>query len=296
MTTVRDQLRDVLQHLINDQRVDAAKALSAALTAKAAAQAGFTSTPPAVSEAVRSAPRGSVTRAFEPRHTAMGQPPARSTAEPWRKARAFDKVNPKTGARPDRSVLRTGSGKYHAIEGSNEGDYIQVHVYRDDIDSGNYHGINVLFMADGKVEKSTADKWADEQWYEDKDKIIAVARRYVGAAKIAAFVKRGGDAGKRKPDDWDNGFNDIRDEDRVGRRVKTRVSEARPSISAQLDIVEPLVTAEMKTVLRALRDGAEPKTSSFAARRCDELGLAELDDGKLKLTKLGSAYVDRFLR
>jgi len=136
-------------------------------------------------------------------------PSIKPRGAPEEKARAFDKVNPKTGARPSRAVLpQKGNGKYFAVEASNEGDFIMVLVMRDDIDSLDYYGINVVFMSDGTVTKSIADRESQEQWSEDKDKIIAVARRYVGADKIAAFVKRGGDTEHRKPDDWDNGYND----------------------------------------------------------------------------------------
>jgi hypothetical protein len=131
---------------------------------------------------------------------------------PRDRARAFDKVNPRTGARPDRSVLKTIGKSYSVSDSSNEGDYIQVLVLGGDvpeIDVGSkYHGVNVLFMADGSIDAVTADNTAYGQWKEDKEKIIAAARKAVGADKIAAFVKRGGDTEHRKSDDWDNGYND----------------------------------------------------------------------------------------
>ena len=139
-------------------------------------------------------------------------PDIKPRGAPEEKARAFDKVNPKTGARPNHSVLKTIGKSYSVSDSSNEGDYIQVLVWGGDvpeIDIGRkYHGVNVLFMADGSIKASTADKIADRQWKDDKDKIIAVARKAVGADRIAAFVKRGGDTEHRKPDDWDNGYND----------------------------------------------------------------------------------------
>ena len=146
---------------------------------------------------------------------------------PEHKARAFDKVNPKTGARPDRSVLpQKGNGKYFAVEASNEGDFIMVLVMRDDIDSHDYYGINVVFMSDGTVTKSIADHESQEQWVEDKDKIIAVARKYVGGDKIAAFVKRGGDSEHRKPDDWDNGENKSYAGPKLGKKGASRRGKA----------------------------------------------------------------------
>ena len=59
---------------------------------------------------------------------------------------------------------------------------------------GEYYGVNVLFMPNGEVEASTADPIADQQWEEDRKKIIEVARKFVGADTIKAFVERGGDA------------------------------------------------------------------------------------------------------
>lgn len=106
---------------------------------------------------------------------------------PEDKARAFDKVNPKTGTRPDRSVLGpTGKsvGKYHAVEFADEEDYISVLVMRDDIeyrDSAKdpndvYQGIHVVFMPNGKISGDTLDITSKRQWAADKDKIVAAAK------------------------------------------------------------------------------------------------------------------------
>ena len=103
------------------------------------------------------------------------------------KARAFDKVNPKTGARPDRSVLGTtgkGLGKYFALEFADEVDFITVHVVRDDVElrdrakdpNDNYEGIHVIFTPDGKISGDTYDVTSKRQWVADKDKIVAVAK------------------------------------------------------------------------------------------------------------------------
>ena len=116
--------------------------------------------------------------------------------EPWEKARAFDKVNPKTGARPDRSVLRnrdSEKGKYYAIEFSDEEDFIMVRVegdgkefsYGKSVPYGKdhekdpwteYYGVNVLFFPDGTIDAHTSDPTSKKQWSKDKDKIIKVAK------------------------------------------------------------------------------------------------------------------------
>lgn len=106
---------------------------------------------------------------------------------PQEKARAFDKVNPKTGARPDRSVLGSsglGNGKYIALEFADEVDFITVHVVRDDVElrdgakdpNDNYEGIHVIFTPDGMISVDTYDVTSKRQWLKDKDKIVAVAK------------------------------------------------------------------------------------------------------------------------
>lgn len=117
----------------------------------------------------------------------------RGSPEPWERARAFDKVNPKTGARPDRSFLKgyhgggaNGKGKYFGLEYADEGDFISVIVMRDDVEptygskkkdpNDEYNGINVLFFPDGKIDADTYDVQSKRQWMKDKDKIIAAAK------------------------------------------------------------------------------------------------------------------------
>ena len=113
---------------------------------------------------------------------------------PEDKARAFDKVHPKTGARPDRSYLRGyhgggapgKTGKYFGLEYADEGDFISVIVMRDDIEptyhskkkdpNDEYNGVNVLFFPDGKIDADTYDVQSKRQWLKDKDKIIAAAK------------------------------------------------------------------------------------------------------------------------
>ncbi len=122
-------------------------------------------------------------------HTLPNHFPKRGAPEPWERARAFDKVNPKTGARPDRSVLRQmekGKGKYFGLEYADEGDFISVIVMRDDIEpthgskkkdpNDEYMGINVLFFPDGKIDADTYDLTSKRQWLKDKDKIVAAAK------------------------------------------------------------------------------------------------------------------------
>lgn len=113
---------------------------------------------------------------------------------PRDKARAFDKVNPRTGERPDRSYLKgyhggeaTGKGKYIALEFADEGEFISVIVIRDDVPltyhqpkrdpNDEYNGINVLFFPDGKIDGDTYDLQSKRQWLKDKEKIVAVAKK-----------------------------------------------------------------------------------------------------------------------
>lgn len=129
-------------------------------------------------------------------HRLPGPSHKKGAPEPWERARAFDKVNPKTGARPDRSVLRnrdSEKGKYYAIEFSDEEDFIMVRVegdgkefsYGKSVPYGKdhekdpwteYYGVNVLFFPDGTIDAHTSDPTSKKQWAKDKDKIIKVAK------------------------------------------------------------------------------------------------------------------------
>lgn len=143
----------------------------------------------------------------------LKNPAIKPKGAPEDKARAFDKVHGTTGKRPDRSVLKALSrdGKYHSVEGSNEGDYMQVLVIGGNVPEidlfRKYYGVNVLFMADGKVTATTGDSIAQGQWRKDREQIIAAARKHWKAGTIEAFVERGGDADLRADDDFDNGHN-----------------------------------------------------------------------------------------
>lgn len=114
---------------------------------------------------------------------------------PEDKARAFDKVNARTGKRPDRSVLSStpNTGKYHAVEFSDEGDFIMVLVMGDgkEYSDGNkvgfgkdhekdpwsiYYGVNVLFFPNGTIDADFHDLTSKKQWSKDKDKIIKAAK------------------------------------------------------------------------------------------------------------------------
>ncbi len=123
----------------------------------------------------------------------LHNPNIKPRGAPEEKARAFDKVHPRTGARPDRSYLKgyhggaaEGKGKYVALEYADEGDFISVIVVRDDIEmtyhqpkkdpNDEYNGINVLFFPDGKIDGDTYDVQSKRQWLKDKEKIVAVAK------------------------------------------------------------------------------------------------------------------------
>jgi hypothetical protein len=111
----------------------------------------------------------------------LKNPAIKPKGAPEDKARAFDKVNPKTGARPNRSVLKKlaaeNEKKFYVLEMGDEGEYIMVLVMQSGVDyDPNYYGVNVLFYPDGKVDASTADKVADKQWANHKSEIIKVAR------------------------------------------------------------------------------------------------------------------------
>lgn len=125
-------------------------------------------------------------------HT-IKNPDIKPRGAPEVKARAFDKVHPRTGARPDRSYLKgyhggaaEGKGKYVALEYADEGDFISVIVVRDDVEmtyhqpkkdpNDEYNGINVLFFPDGKIDADTYDVQSKRQWLKDKDKIVAAAK------------------------------------------------------------------------------------------------------------------------
>lgn len=95
-----------------------------------------------------------------------------SRGKPEQKARAFDKPG-----EHDRSALKKRKGQYHAIEMTDEGDSIQVLVMRDDIDHGEYHGINVIFRPDHTVDFVAADHISREQLDADEGEIRRAAER-----------------------------------------------------------------------------------------------------------------------
>lgn len=117
------------------------------------------------------------------------------------RARAFDKVNPKTGARPDRSFFKNynpKAGKYSAMESSVEDEYTMVLVMGDgkELSYGNqkdpwsaYYGVNVLFFPDGRIDAETGDPTSKAQWAKDKEKIIAAARSEFKDGKVH-FAKK----------------------------------------------------------------------------------------------------------
>lgn len=74
------------------------------------------------------------------------------------------------------SILSESPSKFVATDIDHGPDMIMCLVVGDSEGADNYYGINVLFMEDGRVELSTADKLADEQAAQHKDEIIKVAR------------------------------------------------------------------------------------------------------------------------
>lgn len=92
--------------------------------------------------------------------------------KPEKKARAFDKPG-----EHDRSALKKRKGNYVAVEMTDEGDSIQVLVQRDDIDRGDYHGINVIFRPDFTVDFLADDHISQEQLDADEGEIRRAAEK-----------------------------------------------------------------------------------------------------------------------
>lgn len=117
-------------------------------------------------------------------HTIDNGHPKRGAPED--KARAFDKVNPKTGARPNRSVLKKmqkDTEDFFAIQGE-EGDEFTMCLVMSAANSekSNYYGVNVLLYPDGKTDASTADSFADKEWKNHRGRIVKVAREFLKKA------------------------------------------------------------------------------------------------------------------
>ena len=77
------------------------------------------------------------------------------------------------------SLISESSSKFVATDISLDPDMIMCLVMGDNKGADNYYGVNVIFMENGKVELSTADKVADEQAAKHKDEIIKVAKAEV---------------------------------------------------------------------------------------------------------------------
>ena len=131
------------------------------------------------------------------------------------RARAFDRVNPKTGARPDRSFFRaekkaaSQDQSYGVSDISEDPDYTMVLVLGGNTEpytakGEEYHGVNVLFYPSGKISASTADSAADWQWKHHKEQIIAAAKKALKKHKIDPL--RGGKP-ERQYSDY-HGYND----------------------------------------------------------------------------------------
>lgn len=102
---------------------------------------------------------------------------------PEEKARAFDKVNPKTGTRPNRSVLKKmqkGAEDFFAVQGEEDEEYTMcLVVSAANSEKPNYYGVNVLFYPNGKVEGVTADSMSDKEWKNHRARIVKVARAFL---------------------------------------------------------------------------------------------------------------------
>lgn len=127
-----------------------------------------------------------------------------STGAPTDKARAFDKVNPKTGTRPNRSVLKKMAAKedrFYAVQYMPEENYVAVLVVRSvDAMKSDYYGINVLFHKGGKVEGSTADGLSEKQWNKYRGEITKIAREALKHDKTLPHAYDGmGDADIKNP-------------------------------------------------------------------------------------------------
>lgn len=121
------------------------------------------------------------TRTDEKVHT-LRNPDIKPMGAPADKARAFDKVNARTGARKNRSVLKAmekakPDQEYFALDVSEDPDYTMVLVMKAGLYDHDYYGVNVLFYPDGRIEASTGDSLADKQWEKNKREIIKVAKK-----------------------------------------------------------------------------------------------------------------------
>jgi hypothetical protein len=112
----------------------------------------------------------------------LKNPAIKPRGAPEDKARAFDKVNARTGARKNRSVLKAmekakPDQEYFALDVSEDPDYTMVLVMKAGLYDHDYYGVNVLFYPDGRIEASTGDSLADKQWEKNKREIIKVAKK-----------------------------------------------------------------------------------------------------------------------
>lgn len=104
---------------------------------------------------------------------------------PEDKARAFDKVNPKTGARPNRSVIKQMEKKardneFFGIDAEEQDDYTMCLVMsQTNSDDRNYYGVNVLFYKGGKIDAAIADAKSEKEWKSNRGLIIKAARAFL---------------------------------------------------------------------------------------------------------------------
>lgn len=127
--------------------------------------------------------------------------PAEKRGVPVDKARAFDKVNPKTGARPNRSMLKklemSRRPEFFALDVSEDPDYTMVLVLRSGVDDPEYYGVNVLFYPDGLMNQAVeilkasgineAKKIKEPGWYvcDHMDKPVSGPMQERGAKEEA---------------------------------------------------------------------------------------------------------------
>ena len=186
---------------------------------------------------------------------------------PEDKARAFDKVNPKTGARPNRSVLKKmekNAEEFFGIQSEETDEYHMCLVMsHKNGEHSNYYGVNVLFYPGGKVEGVTADPMADKEWKSSRGKIIKAARD---------FVKENG----RNDNDHDehdyHGYHDP--------KTNEGMSDAKRLAGQDVEAIIKIKN-EIKKLRAALANGEDVKAKLEAAKK----KLEKLTEGQFLLKK-----------
>lgn len=110
-------------------------------------------------------------------HT-IRNPKVKPRGAPEQTARAFLKKNHNHSVL--KKLAKQKSKEYHAVESSDEGEYVMVLMMKADDEhraGDDYYGVNVLFYPNGRIDASTADDTADKQWKTDRAAIIAAAKK-----------------------------------------------------------------------------------------------------------------------